>query len=97
MQGFNSGIQIRDLDQHPIPTSGCRHGAVGQRVPTLVGTRHAQQQAEVAAVEHCEHRARPHFFLEPEVLPIERDRRRQILDEVPNRWCRPALRFLDGL
>src|SRR5215472_10165187 len=96
-QRIDGGVQIRDLNQNPIPASGCRHSTVGQGVPAWVCARYAQQQTQVAVVQHGEHWARTQLFLEAQVSAIEVDGGLQVLDEVADRGYGLTLGLVDRL
>src|SRR6266851_5926715 len=79
-QGLDRRVKVGDLDQDAIPSPGCGKRAVGQRVPAWVGARYAQQQSQVAAIQHREHRAGSQLLREAQILAIEVDRGIDFLD-----------------
>lgn len=50
------GVQVGDPQRDPVPAARRGHAPVGQHLTAAGLAGHAQQQAQIAAVEHREHR-----------------------------------------
>jgi hypothetical protein len=82
-QLVDGGGKARDLQGDPVPASGFRQRAVGHRgAAARAAPWHAEQQPQVAPVEHGEHRRRAQLHLEPQQVPVKHHRGLQVGHEV---------------
>src|SRR5215218_6700033 len=83
--GRNGAVEVIDLHHEPVPSTGLWSGSVRHRLRTsALAPRGAEDQPEVAALEHREGRSRVRLLAETEVLAVERDRLVDVLDDVTN-------------
>src|ERR1700754_2862283 len=80
---LEDGGQVVDFDREAVPSSRCRHRAVGHGLATTWSTSWgAQDQSQISPGQHGEGRCRIHLFLEFEVLAVERYCGVDVVDDV---------------
>src|SRR5215217_3909458 len=82
-QPLDLGVEVVDLDLEAVPAARLGHPPVRRRLGcATLAAGAVEQQAQVAAAEHCERRRGAHLHLEAEPVRVERNCRVDVVDDV---------------